>query len=53
MPSCVIAIRQVDDDQRAVYMSGQSAVDGSFLVDRDFDSVVEEINECMASETQD
>ncbi len=53
LPHHISAVRRVDDDQCAVYLVGQSAIDGSFLVDRDFDDVVEEINDGLAREAED
>lgn len=57
LPHHVNAIRRAgfdeDQDQTAIYMVGQSAIDGGFLVNRDFDDVFEEINECLANEAED
>lgn len=49
----VAAVRRTDEDSCAIYMVGQSAIDGSFLVQRDFESVIEEINERLADQAED
>ena len=41
----VAAVKQLDDGKCAVYLVGQSAVDGGFLVDRDWSEVIGDVNE--------
>jgi hypothetical protein len=37
----------LDEGHCTVYLSGQSAVDGGFLVEREFDEVVDEVNSAL------
>lgn len=43
-PSLVAAVKRFDEGKCTVFIAGQSAVDGGFLIDRDADSVVEDVN---------
>lgn len=51
-PGKVIAVKAHGEDAESctVFMSGQSAVDGGFLIDRDFDEVVEDIQDALEGE---
>lgn len=44
-PDSVIAVRAGFKGQCTVFMSGQSAVDGGFLVDRDAEDLIDELSE--------
>lgn len=54
-PRKVIAIKRsgVDDDQSTVFMSGQSAVDGGFVVDREMWELAEDVNRALADDDVD
>lgn len=41
-PSAIAAVKRVGKNQCAVFLRGQSAVDGGFLAERDYEDVVEE-----------
>ena len=43
--SHVVAVKSVDDGKCAIFMVGQSAADGGFLVERDALEVAEEITD--------
>jgi hypothetical protein len=44
-PRKVTAVKKAGKDQCSIFVSGQSAVDGGFLVDKDVEDVVDEIND--------
>ncbi len=47
-PKHVAAVKDLGRGKCAVFLVGQSAVDGGFLVDRDWNDVVEEVNDELA-----
>jgi hypothetical protein len=46
-PSHVVAVKSVDEGKCSVFTVGQRAEDGGFLVDRDADEVVKEIEDAL------
>ena len=49
----VAAVKRIGDESCAVFLVGQSAVDGGFLVARSWDDVIEELNSELADENED
>ncbi len=49
-PEHVAAVKHVGDEKCAVFMVGQSAVDGNFLVERNAEELVEELDDAMEDE---
>lgn len=51
-PRKVAAIKRssLDEDSCVVFMSGQSATDGGFVVERAFEDVVDEVDAALAGE---
>lgn len=46
----VAAVKKIDDESCAVFLVGQSAVDGGFLVARPWEDVIEELNKELEDE---
>ena len=46
-PRHVAVVKRVGDDKCALFTSGQSAVDGGFLIERSAEEVVDEIEWAM------
>jgi hypothetical protein len=44
IPCPGMVVKRVSEDQCALFLPGASAIDGSFLIDRPWDEVVDEIN---------
>lgn len=47
IPCPGMVLKRVGEDQCALFLPGQSAVDGGFLIDRPMDEVQEEIDEAL------
>lgn len=49
-PRAIAAVRSsgLEDGKCVVFIKGQSAADGGFLVDRPLEEVVEEVNEALS-----
>lgn len=49
-PRKVVAIKrsELEDEKCTVFLAGQSAVDGGFLVDREYEDVRDEVNSALA-----
>lgn len=52
-PRKVMAVKTIEEDKCAVFMSGQSAVDGSFLVHRDAVDVADDVNSALSEDEDD
>ena len=53
MPHRVSAVKRFDDEKCTVFMAADCAVDGGFLIEREFDAVLEEINDALEGEDDD
>lgn len=49
----VAAVKKIDEDSCVVFLVGQSAVDGGFLVARPWDEVIDELNSELEDEFDD
>lgn len=47
IPCGGMVLKRVDEEQCALFLPGSSPVDGGFLIDRDYDAVLEEINDAL------
>lgn len=52
-PCKVMVVKATEEGKCAVFMSGQSAVDGSFIVHRDAVDVADDVNEALSAGEDD
>lgn len=52
-PRSVAAVKSFDDGKCTVFLKGQSAVDGGFVVERDAESVVDDVNSGLEESLKD
>ena len=50
IPCPGMVVKRVDEETCSLFLPGSSPVDGGFLIEREFDAVVDEINEAMGDE---
>ena len=50
IPCPGMVLKRVDEETCSLFLPGSSPVDGGFLIEREFDAVVDEINEAMGDE---
>lgn len=52
LPQKVVVLKRADD-KCVIWTAGQSAVDEGFLVDRDYDELLDEMNEALEDDEAD
>lgn len=53
IPCAGMVLKRVDEEQCSLFLPGSSPVDGGFLIDREFDAVLEEINDALDDSDED
>lgn len=53
IPCPGMVLKRVDEEKCSLFLPGSSPVDGGFLIEREFDAVLEEINDALDDSDED